>query len=276
MILVNQDSLEYFKSMKDESIDLVITDPPYGIKYKDWDNFNGKFVSFTEQWLNECYRILKPNGTLWFFFAPTMIKEVLSAIEFTLFFNKFENWSVWARQKGRGASKKLKSVREDVFHLVKDEKDYTWNNIKMLREVIVPYVKDGKPRGWFIDQTDGFRKRWTGLGNVWNYSSAFWKSNTDPQIHPAQKPSLMLLKLILISSNEGDIVFDPFMGSGSTGVASWLGQREFIGVEKEKEIFDKATNWISTVDLKTYKGFTRTIDRALDIKPKEKVELTIF
>lgn len=275
MILINKDNKDYLTSLETGSVDLIVTDPPYGINYKEWDSFEN-FAEFTMNWLNECYRVLKPNGSLWFFFAPTMIKEILLAVDQTEFCNKLENWSVWARQKGRGSTKKLKSVREDVFHLVKNEKEYTWNNTKMLREVIVPYVKDGKPRGWFIDQMDGMRKRWVGLGNVWNYSSAFWKSNSDPQMHTAQKPSLMLLKLILISSNEGETVLDPFMGSGSTGIASWLGNREFIGIERDEEMFQKAKNWIENSNLETYKGFTRTIDRALDIKPKEQIQLKIF
>jgi site-specific DNA-methyltransferase (adenine-specific) len=259
---LNEDSLEYIKKIDNESVDLIITDPPYGINYKKWDNYTSEaYTEFIIELLEQSHRVLKKDGSMWMFFAPTMIKEILDADRETLFHNKLENWSVWARQKGRGASKKLKSVREDVFHLVKDPKNFTWNEVKMLREVIVPYMKDGRPRGWFIDSMDGMRKRWTGLGNVWNYSSAFWKSKTDPQIHPAQKPVMMLVKLILMSSNEGETVLDPFMGSGSTGVASWLTNRNFIGIEKDTDTYNKAIEWNKNIDIEKYSGFTRNIDK---------------
>lgn len=266
----NEDSLSRLKNIKDGSIDLIVTDPPYGINYDKWDNFTD-YVDFTTTWMKEAYRVLKDSGTMWVFFAPTMIKEVLEAIDNTDFYNKLENWSVWARQKGRGSSKKLKSVREDVFHLVKNQKAYTWNDIKMLREVIVPYVKDGRPRGWFIDSMDGMRKRWTGLGNIWNYSSAFWKSKTDPQIHRAQKPVMMLTKLLLLSSNEGETVLDPFMGSGSTGIASQLTNRNFIGIEKDREIFNKAIKWNFNVDFNVYNDFTRNIDKLSKVKDEKEI-----
>ena len=268
--LFNEDFLLSDK-VKNESIDAVITDPPYGIDYRSWDTFEN-FEEFTASWLLKSEKLLKPNGTAWFFFAPTMIKEIFSAIDQTGFHNKLENWSVWARQKGRGSTKKLKSVREDVFHLVKDSKNYTWNDVRMLREVIVPYVKDGRPRGWFIDQTDGLRKRWTGLGNVWNYSSAFWKSKTDKQIHSAQKPVMMLCRLLLLSSNEGDVVLDPFSGSGSLAIACLLTNRKFIGFEKDKEMYEKSIAWINEVidsNFENYKEFLISLDRMKECREKK-------
>lgn len=229
-IIVQGDSLQLLKKIDDNSIDLICTDPPYGISYKKWDNID--FVNFTDVWVKECFRVLKPTGTMWSFMG---FDHVLDFIPILRQYGNvhLENWVVWARQKGRGASKHLKSQREDILHVTKSQ-NFIWNPLKMLREVVTPYVKDGKPRGWFLDD-NGKRVRWTGLGNVWVYTAPQYNSKTDKQVHPAQKPSLLMERLILLSSNIGDIVLDPFCGSGTTCLAAKNNNRQFIGFEISQE-----------------------------------------
>jgi len=85
----------------------------------------------------------------------------------------------------------------------------------------------------------GERKRWTGLGNVWAFSSPFWKSkNEDAYLHPAQKPIAMIERLILLSSNEGDVVLDPFSGSGVTAVTCEKLKRKYICIEKDEKYYN--------------------------------------
>jgi DNA modification methylase len=136
----------------DESIDAIVCDPPYGLSYKNthstddgWDDFTDYF-EFYVKYLLECKRILKPGASMWTFFAPTMIREVLKAIDVSGLENHLENWSIYARNKGRGANTKLKSLREDVMHLSKGPAN-TWHSVEYLRRVVVPYVKNGRPRG---------------------------------------------------------------------------------------------------------------------------------
>jgi len=181
-------------------------------------------------------RVLKPTGTLWSFMGYTHI------LDFVPILQKYgkvhlENWVVWARQKGRGSSKHLKSIREDIFHVTKSD-EFTWNNVKVLRDVIWAYKnKDGSPRGWFINE-NGERKRWTGLGNVWVFSCPFWNSKGEnAYLHPAQKPVAMIERLILLSSNEGDVVLDPFSGSGVTAVVCERLKRKYICIEKDEKYF---------------------------------------
>lgn len=240
MELLNGNSLELIKNIPDESIDLVLTDPPYGINYGnlEWDKIN--FNTFTEQWLSECYRVLKPTGTMWSFMSH------LNVINFITIQNKIklnvhlDNWVIWCRSKGRMSSKHLKSTREDIIHSTKSNK-FTWNNLQMLREVIAPYMLDGKPRGWFVDET-GKRVRWTGLGNVWTYTPPFHKFKDDMALgHPHQKPLMMIDRLLLLSSNENDVVLDPFMGTGTTGVSCKKYNRQYIGIEQNEEYFNIAT-----------------------------------
>ena len=232
------DCLEVMRDFPDNSIDSIITDPPYGINYKGWDKFED-FVSFTESWIKECFRILKSTGTLWSFMSYSNIFEFVPLLE-KYGYVHLENWVVWARQKGRGSSKHLKSQREDIFHVTKSD-IFTWNNIKILREVIWAYKnRDGTPRGWFINEK-GERKRWTGLGNVWVFSCPFWNSkNEDSYLHPSQKPLAMMERLILLSNNKGDIVLDSFSGSGTTCVAAKKLGRNYIGIDISPEYCELA------------------------------------
>jgi len=236
------DAIKRIKEIEQESIDLVLTDPPYCINYKEWDKKD--FCSFTELWIKECFRVLKKDGSMWSFMGYQNI------LEFIPLLNKYgilhlENWVIWARQKGRGSSKHLKSQREDILHITKSN-NYIWNQIKVLREVICPYTKDGKPRGWFLDE-NGKRVRWTGLGNVWVYTAPQYNSLTDKQVHPSQKPTMLIERLILLSSNEGNTVLDPFLGSGTTGVVCKKLNRNFIGIENNKEYFNLSVNRIKGI-----------------------------
>jgi len=226
--IINEDCLKILPTIGNNSIDLICTDPPYCINYKEWDEKD--FLTFTESWIKECFRVLKLTGTLWTFMGYQHIVEFIPLLQ-QYGQVHLENWVIWARQKGRGSSKHLKSQREDIFHVTKSD-EYTWNNLKVLREVVCPYVKDGKPRGWFLDE-NGKRVRWTGLGNVWVYTAPQYNSKTDKQTHPAQKPSMLMERLILLSSNEGDIVLDPFCGSGTTCIAAKRLKRKYIGIEKD-------------------------------------------
>jgi len=243
--IYNADCFEVFPRIPNDYVDLVVVDPPYGIRYGDWDCFESQehFLHFSAQWISECFRILKPTGTMWGFMGYENV------IEFVPILRKYgnvhlHNWVVWARAKGRGSSKHLKSQREDIFHITKSDK-FTWNNLKVLREVICPYMKDGKPRGWFL--LDGKRVRWTGLGNVWVYTAPWWKDKENRQIHPAQKPFMLIERLILLSSNEGDVVLDPFSGSGTTAVACERLKRKYICIERDKKYYNDSIERLEKV-----------------------------
>lgn len=254
----------------DNSVDLIVTDPPYLIGYDYWDK---KSIEWHNHWLAECKRILKPGGTIWSFMAASSKDgKVPIAFEFAKIMEKYfdvdyRNWVVWARQKGRGASKHLKSQREDLFYATKLGGEKTWNNLKMLREVVTPYVKDGKPRGWFLDE-NGKRVRFTGLGNVWVYSSPQWNHTTEKQLHPAQKPVMMIERLIRLSSNEGDIILDPFIGSGTTAISCKLSNRNYVGFETDKYNYDIAEKRIKEFNINDYKGYNLYTDKEIEEKMK--------
>jgi len=257
-IIYNDDFLTKSKIIPDRSIDAVITDPPYLIGYDYWDK---KSIEWHREWLSICYRVLKPGGTIWsFMVAYSKDGKVPIAYEYSKIMSEFfdvdyRNWVVWARQKGRGSSKHLKSQREDLFYGVKPGAERTWNNLKMLREVVTPYVKDGRPRGWFLDE-NGKRVRWTGLGNVWTYTAPQYNSLSDKQIHSAQKPVMMIERLIRLSSNEGELILDPFMGSGTTAVASIISNRNYFGFEADSNNYNLICDRLRELNIKNYKDFS--------------------
>lgn len=264
-----EDCISGMQKLPDESIDCSIVDPPYFINYAnhDWDK-SDDFVKSTEIWVKEVFRLLKPNGTMWSFMGYEQV------FDFVPLLNKYgnvhlENWIIAAHAKGRGASKHCKSVREDIFHVTKHPKKYTWNPIQTLREVIAPYIKDGRPRGWFLldlPSDDNLeivkhRVRWTGLGNIWNYSWPQHNSICEKQVHGAQKPLMMLERMIRLSSNPGETILDPFMGSGSLALACKISNRNFIGFENDEKNFNIAQERLQKFDITKFTEYNKTIDK---------------
>jgi site-specific DNA-methyltransferase (adenine-specific) len=266
MNLILGDFFEKSKDLKNNSVPLSLADPPYLIGYKHWDKQD---VDFMFKWIDISVSKLTDTGSMWIFMAkdnlfthkecPMGLVNVLQEYGTV----HLENWVTWARQKGRGSSKHLKSMREEIIHFTKHKTKYTWNHLQTLREVIAPYVKDGRPRGWFLD-SDGTRKRWTGLGNTWVYSSPQWNGIVEKQWHPAQKPIMLLERLIRLSSNEGDLVVDPFAGSFSTAVACKLSKRDFWGTEREKEYYNKGCERVETFDFTKYVGYNDCTDKQIE------------
>ena len=238
--LIQGDCFEELKKLPDNSIDLIVVDPPYGINYKDWDKLDN-FIKFTEAWVKECFRILKDDGSFYSFMDWRNVSE------FKLLLDKYgtiKNWITWHRTKGRSSSDNYKSTKEEILYYIKGKK-YKWNEQKMLKKHVFPYKKDGKPRGWFTNE-DGIKCRWTGLGNVWFYTVPFWNMPEYVK-HPSQKPEMMIERIILSSSNEGDIVLDPFVGSGTTCVVAKKLNRSYIGIEISEEYCKTAETRIKAI-----------------------------
>lgn len=258
MQFYNEDCFSIMKTMEDSSIKLIVTDPPYGINFNgvtsntDWDSLD--YEDFLVKFLTEVKRILTDDGTLWMCCGRTKIPTAFKVIEHVGLKCNLENWLTYARAKGRGSKNKLKSQAEEILHITKTNK-YEWHTVEYLREVVVPYVKDGKPRGWFLDQTTGMRVRWSGIGNVLPFTSPFFKCKFEKQIHSTQKPVLLFTELIMLSSRPGDLVFDPFAGSGSSGVAADISGRDWIGCELDKDMYDKANEWLHNIDYELAKEY---------------------
>lgn len=235
--IINADLFDVIDLVPDEVADLIITDPPYNLT-KD---FNGNtfsarssddYESYLRTWFPKVCGKLKPTGSLYLcgdWKCTAALQKVMS--EHLTILNRI----TWQREKGRGAKANWKNSMEDIWFGVKDPHAYYFNveAVKMKRRVIAPYRVDGKPKDW-DESTDG-NFRLTYPSNFWDdISIPFWSmpENTD---HPTQKPEKLYAKLILASSKPGDVIFDPFMGSGTAAVTAKKLGRHYLGVELNEE-----------------------------------------
>ena len=234
---LNGDVLKMLEFVPDNFADLIIIDPPYNLT----KNFNGfkfnsrsdeSFDEYLSTWFPQVCKKIKPNGSLYMCGDWKCTSSLQRAIEKELC---ILNRITWQREKGRGAKSNWKNGMEDIWFAVKNPKDYYFDveSVKMKRKVIAPYKVDGKPKDW--DQSEDGNFRITYPSNFWDdISIPFWSmpENTD---HPTQKPEKLYAKLILASSKPGDIVFDPFLGSGTTSVVAKKLGRNYCGIEMNQE-----------------------------------------
>ncbi|MBO6146919.1 MAG: site-specific DNA-methyltransferase [Lachnospiraceae bacterium] len=230
------DSLKLMSLLPEGFADLVIADPPYNMD-KD---FNGKrfrktsddgYREYTGEWVEKLLPLLKDTGTVYVCCDWRSSNAVYEVLKKHLI---VRNRITWQREKGRGAKSNWKNSMEDIWFATRSD-SYTFNldAVKLRRRVIAPYRADGIPKDW--EETDRGRIRDTHPSNFWDdISVPFW-SMPENTPHPTQKPEKLLAKLILASSNKGDMVFDPFLGSGSTSVAAKKLGRHYLGIEQNEQ-----------------------------------------
>lgn len=235
--IVNQDTFEALGLVPANFVDLLFLDPPYNLtKTFNSNTFRKKSITQYAEWLENLLVKLMP--TLKNTASVYVCSEWYSSTAVHLVLEKFlkvRNRITWEREKGRGAKRNWKNASEDIwFATVSDDYVFNVENVKLKRKVMAPYTNtNGEPKDW-LNTSDG-QFRLTHPSNLWNdITVPFWSmpENTD---HPTQKPEKLLAKLILASTNEGDFVFDPFMGVGSSLVAAKKLNRKFLGIEVETE-----------------------------------------
>jgi site-specific DNA-methyltransferase (adenine-specific) len=217
-------------------VDLLIADPPYNLD-KDFNGMKFKkttediYVEYTENWIQKVIPLLKPNATIYVccdWQSSAVIERVLKK-HFIV-----QNRITWQREKGRGALSNWKNGMEDIWFAT-NSKSYTFNveDVKIRRKVLAPYKVDGKPKDWEETESGNFRNTYP--SNFWDDISIPYWSMSENTAHPTQKSEKLLAKLILASSNVNDIVFDPFLGSGSTSVTAKKLNRHFAGIEMNEQ-----------------------------------------
>ena len=231
------DTLTVLDLLPNKFADLIILDPPYNLS-RDFHGFkfaainNEDYLAYLRSWFPKVVQKLKPNGSLYLCgdwkctsALQTVMEEHLTVL----------NRITWQREKGRGALQNWKNGMEDIWFGVKNIKDYYFDvdAVKVKRRVMAPYKINGKPKDW--EETEDGNFRVTFPSNFWDdISIPYWSmpENTD---HPTQKPEKLIAKLILASCSENGIVFDPFLGSGTTAVTAKKLGRNYVGIEMNKE-----------------------------------------
>jgi len=221
MVLENKDCLEFIKTIEDESVDLVLTDPPYYIGYdggKGWDSkwdTEQDYLDWCKEWTSECVRVLKPNRCLYVWGTTktdTFLKYKLDVLNS---FDKltYQNWIVWSYDWGGRTKKTFARKHEDLLMYSKGEES--------VRKGVELNSKGKIPTDVWQKNNHTTSKEYCG-----------W--------HPTQKPLELLERIIKANTNEGDIVLDLFSGSGSTAVATTNTRRKFMGCELDKEYYEKS------------------------------------
>jgi len=225
--LYHGDCLTVFPQITPNSIDLVVTDPPYYAYIEDswdnqWDSFED-FVNWFSEILDNIYKALKDNGSAYVFtginYEFNKLVDVIYSSKFTV-----QNMILWYRESpGSGESKRFNINYEIIWFLTKG-KDYKFN------------LDDVRIKPWHDDSRNNPKGK--NPGSIWYIPNIMLGRNKEQVGHPTQKPEELIQKMILASSNKDDVVLDPFMGSGTTLKVCQDNGRSCTGVELDNSYID--------------------------------------
>ncbi|MEA2015315.1 MAG: DNA methyltransferase [Actinomycetota bacterium] len=242
-LLILGDSLELLKKIKNNSIDMIFADPPYflsnggitcmsgkmvSVDKGKWDKSNGveENFKFNMEWLGECRRILKKDGTIWISGTSHIIYSIGYAMQVLGY--KILNDIVWYKRNAPPnlSCRYFTHSTEIILWAAKSDKSKHYFDYQRMKQM----NKNKQMRNiWDIEETDP--------ENLWEISSP-GKKEKEFGKHPTQKPEELLKRIVLASTKEGDIIIDPFNGSGTTGIVASRLNRKYIGIDSEKEYLD--------------------------------------
>ncbi len=249
------DSLQWLASLASESVDLIVADPPYNINKAEWDSFESQqaYVDWSLNWIEQAARVLKPTGTLYVCGFSEILADIkLPALRF------FEGcrWLVWHYKNKANLRSDWGRSHESILHFRKS-KEFTFN----VDDVRIPYgnhtVKypertQAETSQYGSGRTNGKKQTWRPHPRgakprdvIEIPTTCNGMNETTP--HPTQKPEELVRRLVLASSNEGDLVIDPFLGSGTTAVVAEQLKRRWLGCDLSQEYCQWAIERIELV-----------------------------
>ena len=254
----NTDCLKGLQKLKDGEIDLAFADPPFNIGY-DYDVYDDrldsdKYLHWCGDWMSEVVRVLKPTGTLWLAIGDDYAAElkVLMQRELGLV---CRSWVIWYYTFGVNCKRKFSRSHTHLFHMVKDPKEFTFNN----NDIRVPSARQlvyGDRRAaaggrlpddtWILrpqDAPDSFRLD----QDTWYYPRVAGTFKERQGFHGCQMPEQILGRIIRVSCNSGETVLDPFVCSGTTAAVAKKLDRGFVGFELSEEYAQKARTRIDRI-----------------------------
>ncbi len=246
------DAIDEMKKLPDRSVRLITTDPPYNLN-KNYGVSQDKlefeeYLDFSRRWLREAKRVLTNDGTLYVFMGMRYVSYIYAVLEQELNMT-FNSWIVWSYTQGIGKTRGFSPRHDDILMFTKSPKDFVFN----LDDVRVPqkyYRSINNMRG-------------ANPGNVWEFSHVHY-CNKNRKKHPTQKPEGLFERMILASSNPGDTVLDPFVGSGTTLRVCQQTNRNGIGIDVNPEYVATTKERLA----EEFKGFD-SIDERTKRAPKD-------
>ena len=239
------DAIEELKKFPDKSVKLIVTDPPYNLSKNygiSQDNLNFEdYLNFSRKWIAEAVRVLTDDGSIYVFMGMRYISYIFMILEQEFKLN-FNSWITWFYTQGIGKTRGFSPRHEDILFFTKDKKNFTFN----LDSVRVPQK--------FYRSVNNMRG--ANPGNVWEFSHTHY-CNKNRKNHPTQKPEALFERIILVSSNENDLILDPFAGSGTSLRVCQQINRKCIGIEINPDYVEMIQQRLS----EPFKGFDSIDER---------------
>jgi site-specific DNA-methyltransferase (adenine-specific) len=255
------DCLDLLQQIESGTIDLVFADPPFNIGYQ-YDQYHDRqddedYVAWSRAWMDEVHRVLKPNGTFWLAIGDEYAAELKFAAKHQLGFHA-RSWVVWYYTFGVNCTRKFSRSHAHLLHFTKDESDFTFNaedpQVRVPSARALVYAdKRANPAGRLPDDTwvlrpqdlpEGFQP----TDDTWYYARVAGTFSERQGFHGCQMPEQLLGRIIRVSSDPGDVVLDPFAGSGTTlAVAKKLGRR-WLGCEISADYARAATERLDAIE----------------------------
>lgn len=233
----NMDCIEGMKRLPERSVDLVITDPPFAIDFKAHrTNYNrtqsrviagyneigaDEYAEFTERWMREVRRLLKDSGSMFVFSGWNNLKDILVAVDALGLI--LVNHIIWKYQFGVVCSRKFVTSHYHCLYVCVDDSKRKFLNSAR-------YDKQDR-------HENGGSLRYQDLEDVWVIKREYWHGDKKT---PTKLPAQLIEKILLYTSEEGDVVLDPFLGSGQVAVVSRMLKRHYVGFEIVKEYYNFA------------------------------------
>ncbi|MHC1593108.1 MAG: DNA-methyltransferase [Methermicoccaceae archaeon] len=245
------DCIDVMKAFPEESIDLVFADPPFniGMKYDVHDDSMPyeQYYEWSESWLKEAYRLLKPSGSIYVAIGDEFAAELNLILKSTGF--HFRNWLVWHYTFGQNQRKKFNRAHTHIMYFTKSRDDFTFNaddvRVPSARQLVYK-DKRAHPKGKVPD-------------DVWSFSRVCGTFRERVGKHPCQMPESVLERIIRASSSRGDLVLDPFGGTGTTAAVAKRLERRYITIEISEDyyraIVERLKNDIPTQQRLTDRSF---------------------
>lgn len=262
--VIQGNTVEVCELLPNGFADLLVLDPPYNLT----KSFNGrtftktahdKYAAWFESWFVKVLPLLKNTASIYVcadWHTSTAVYDILE--RYTVVRNRI----TFERDKGRGALTNWKNCSEDIwFCTVGDSYTFNVESVKLRKKVRATYRdEDGDPKDW--QHHDDGKYRMTFPSNIWtDITIPFW-SMPENTPHPTQKPEKLLAKIILAGSNEGDIILDPFLGSGTSAVVAKKLGRKYVGIEIDEEYCLYALKRLAIAEMdKTIQGYEGGIFR---------------